>query len=158
MATVCLTKATFYGLGRHVQFLDNEERSAVLGLGAVAAVLTIASSVWSKTSFALFLLRISSSGCTEWTRKALIIIIITLNVMPPLALVGFFASCSPIRRNWQLDVEGSCWPPRVKVVLATTVTGESTCGGYPSLERRFGEPGFQAGELVLAKGRVVAVC
>ncbi|KAH6843388.1 hypothetical protein B0I37DRAFT_418495 [Chaetomium sp. MPI-CAGE-AT-0009] len=122
MAAMCLTKATFYGLGRHVQFLDDDQRSAVLGLGAVAAVLTIASSVWSKMSFALFLLRISSSGCTEWTRKALITIIISLNVMLPLALAGFFAGCSPVKKNWRPHVEGSCWPPRVKVVLATTVT------------------------------------
>src|SRR5690242_3359309 len=76
-----LTDATTYGLGRHIQFLGSDERSAVLRLGYIAAIFTNTASTWSKVSFALFLLRISSSGCTEWIRRGILGIIVGLNIM-----------------------------------------------------------------------------
>ncbi|KAG7293545.1 hypothetical protein NEMBOFW57_003597 [Staphylotrichum longicolle] len=43
-ASVVLTDATAHGLGRHVRYLNRDERSTVLRLGYIAAVLTIAAS------------------------------------------------------------------------------------------------------------------
>jgi hypothetical protein len=118
-----LTRATNHGLGRHIQFLDGDARGALLRIATFAAAFTIAASVWSKVSFAIFLLRISSSGCTERTRKAILGIIISLNAVLPVAAATLFLSCSPVEKNWKPEIDGNCWDPRIKVSLATATAG-----------------------------------
>jgi len=124
-ASVVLTDATAYGLGRHVQYLDGDQRSAVLRLGYISAVLTLAASVWSKVSFALFLLRISSSGCTEWTRRGILGIIISLNLMLVAATSLILISCRPLKKTWSPETEGTCLDDHVKVAGTMALAGES---------------------------------
>lgn len=119
-----LTDATAHGLGRHVRYLTRDERSTVLRLGYIAAVLTIAASVWSKVSFALFLLRISSSGCTEWTRRGILGIIVSLNLMFVTAISLILVSCRPVKKTWMPDIEGTCLNDNVKVVGTVVLAGE----------------------------------
>ncbi len=125
MASAFLTDATTYGLGRHVQFLNADERTAVLRLGYISAVLTIAASVWSKSSFALFLLRISSSGCTEWIRRGIIAIIVSLNTMLVAAIAMLILSCRPTEKTWKPEIEGACLDENVKIASAIGLAGSS---------------------------------
>jgi hypothetical protein len=99
----------------------------VLRLGYISAVLTLAASVWSKVSFALFLLRISSSGCTEWIRRGILGIIISLNVMLVTATTMLMLSCRPTAKTWKPEMEGVCLDERVKVVSAVGLAGWFRC-------------------------------
>ena len=120
-----MTGATTYGLGRHIQFLDADQRSGVLRLGHISAVFTIIASVWSKVSFALFLLRISSSGCTEWTRRGIVGIIISLNIMLVTSITMIVMSCRPMAKTWRPDMKGTCLDDRVKVSGIVALAGKS---------------------------------
>lgn len=123
IACACLTAAVPHGLGRHAQFLDSNELSAVLLLGFISAALTITASVWSKVSFALSLLRISSSGCTEWIRRTIVGIIISLNTMLAIAVAMILMSCRPIEKTWRPEIEGTCLDDKFKVDLAMALAG-----------------------------------
>ena len=122
--SICLSNATKDGLGRHIEYLNDEERASVIRLGSISAALNVAASVWSKVSYASFLLRISSSGCTEWTRNALIGIITSLNIMLPVVVSMFFLSCRPVEKTWRPEVDGTCWSPLVKVYMSIFLAGE----------------------------------
>ena len=126
-ASACMTGATTYGLGRHIQFLDADQRSGVLRLGHISAVFTILASVWSKVSFALFLLRISSSGCTEWTRRGIVGIIISLNIMLVTSITMIIMSCRPVAKTWRPDMKGTCLDDRVKVSGIVALAGKCRC-------------------------------
>ena len=123
IGSVFLTDATTYGLGRHIQFLESDERSAVLRLGYIAAIFTNTASIWSKVSFALFLLRISSSGCTEWIRRGILGIIISLNIMLAVAIIMILISCRPIEKTWRPEIEGTCLDNSVKVFWVMALAG-----------------------------------
>ncbi len=122
-----MTDATTSGLGRHVQFLDRHQRHVVLRLGYIAAVFTMAASVSSKVSFAFFLLRISSSGCTEWTRRGILGIIISLNIMFVTAITMILMSCRPTAKMWRPELEGTCLDDKIKVAWTMALAGEPRC-------------------------------
>lgn len=126
VGSACLTYGTACGLGRHVQFVDSGARSTVMFYGVISAVMYMAASVWSKVSFALFLLRISSSGCTEWVKRVVLGVILTLNVMLVIVAPMFFISCQPVEKIWSPETDGKCWDNRIKVFWASFVAGESS--------------------------------
>jgi hypothetical protein len=121
--SVFLTDAITHGLGRHIQFLDSDERSAVLRSGHIAAVFTITSSIWSKVSFALFLLRISSSGCTEWIRRGILGIVVSLNAMLAVTITIMLISCRPVEKIWRPKIKGTCLDNSVKVFWVMALAG-----------------------------------
>ncbi|KAK4150610.1 hypothetical protein C8A00DRAFT_17890 [Chaetomidium leptoderma] len=127
IASASLTAAESHGLGRHVQFLDSVARTAVLRFSYLAAVLAIIASVWSKVSFALFLLRISSSGCTEWTRRGILGIIVSLNAMLVTAITMILISCRPVEKTWRPEIEGTCLHDNVKVYWTMALAGSCHC-------------------------------
>ncbi len=63
----------------------------------------------------MFLLRISSSGCTEWIRRGIVGIIISLNIMLVTAIIMIIMSCRPVAKTWRPDIKGTCLDDRVKV-------------------------------------------
>ncbi|KAK3899960.1 hypothetical protein C8A05DRAFT_17683 [Staphylotrichum tortipilum] len=125
VASAFLTTATTYGLGRHIQFLDQAERHAVLRLGYFAAIFSIGAAVWSKVSFALFLLRISSSGVTECIRRGILGIIISLNIMLVAAITMILMSCRPTAKTWKPELEGTCLDDKVKVAWTVALAAYS---------------------------------
>jgi len=136
-ASAFLTAAIPHGLGRHARFLDPEGLSEVLRLSYLAAVLTIIASVWSKVSFALFLLRISSSGCTEWTRRAILGIIISLNVMLAAVVTVIVISCRPMEKTWKPEIEGTCFDDNVKVYSTMALAGSCLLFGFGTMSGPF---------------------
>ena len=71
----------------------------------------------------MFLLRISSSGCTEWIRRVIISIIISLNIMLVTAIIMIIMSCRPVAKTWRPDIKGSCLDDRVKVSGIVALAG-----------------------------------
>jgi hypothetical protein len=132
--TVATTRG---GLGRHAKDIDGDAISAAVLYGtSISAVFTISTSVWSKVSFALSLLRISSSGCTEMTRRTIWGIIISLNIMLMVAIVMLFTSCTPVEKIWKPELDGSCWSTRTRILGAIVVAGTLSLSSSYSRARR----------------------
>ncbi|KAF6798759.1 integral membrane protein [Colletotrichum musicola] len=77
----------------------------------VAGTLSLTAAVWSKTSFAFTLLRLSEG----WMRGAIWFIIITMNVAMGLSALFIWVHCDPPPKTWNFMVPGTCWDRHVLV-------------------------------------------
>jgi rhodopsin domain-containing protein len=77
----------------------------------ITGVCSIIAAAWSKTSFAVLLLRFTEG----WKRKFVWFVIITVNLFLGLSALFTYVQCSPIKRLWDGTVEGKCWDQHVIV-------------------------------------------
>jgi hypothetical protein len=67
---------------------------------------TITAATWSKTAFAITMLRIAKG----WVKWATWFILVSLNIICGLnAMIGW-VSCSPVQKSWDRSAEGTCLP------------------------------------------------
>ncbi|ORY56339.1 uncharacterized protein BCR38DRAFT_451083 [Pseudomassariella vexata] len=111
------------GFGKHELHIDPRNRSTISFNGFVAGALAILASAWSKTSFALTLLRIS--GRDGWLRWLLWGIIVSMNVAMISNAISLFFSCQPAAKAWDRSLPGKCWDPQVSVVWGIAAGGYS---------------------------------
>ena len=78
----------------------------MLLLGNISGTFAILAAVWSKTSFAVTLLRVTQG----WTKLAVWLAIISMNVAMHLTAVVLWTNCSPVEKAWNFLIEGSCSP------------------------------------------------
>jgi hypothetical protein len=102
------------GYGYHALELPQELWSSVILLFRainLAGTFSLTAAIWSKTSFAVTLLRL-----TEGPAKHLVwFIIVSMNIAMGLSAVFIWAQCTPIQKGWDFTVEGTCWDPTVIV-------------------------------------------
>ncbi|KAG7284921.1 hypothetical protein NEMBOFW57_009536 [Staphylotrichum longicolle] len=81
------------------------------------ATLSITAAVWTKTAFALTLLRLT----TGMTKAFVWFIIISMNIAMGFAAMVPWIQCKPLAKGWIMDLPGTCWAPRVgsKIWIAT---------------------------------------
>lgn len=70
---------------------------------------TLTAATWSKTSFALTLLRLTE-GKVKWV---LWFIIITMNIFMGLSALFNWIQCTPVNKAWDVFVDGTCWDPKI---------------------------------------------
>lgn len=76
-------------------------------LNLVSGALTVQGIIWSKTSFALTLLRIVEQ---KWMRVTIWCIIAFMNITTFVAMFIFFFQCDPIEKTWnEMLPGGHCW-------------------------------------------------
>ncbi|KAK0707746.1 hypothetical protein B0H67DRAFT_321675 [Lasiosphaeris hirsuta] len=69
---------------------------------------TITAASWSKTSFAVTMLRLGSG----WVKWAVWFIMVTMNIAMGLnAMMIGFTSCTPVQKSWSADIEGHLLAP-----------------------------------------------
>ncbi|KAK0744591.1 hypothetical protein B0T21DRAFT_304227 [Apiosordaria backusii] len=73
-------------------------------LGSCISILTIS---WSKTSFAITILRLSPSG--SMLRNIAWFVLISMNVLMGTQAVVVWVKCNPVSKNWDMAAEGTCW-------------------------------------------------
>ncbi|KAK4243537.1 hypothetical protein C7999DRAFT_44681 [Corynascus novoguineensis] len=95
-----LTQFNFANLGNFLLFFSN-----------FAGSFSILAALWSKTSFAVTVLRIS----TGWIRAFVWFIIITVNACLGVAIAITWAQYMPIEKVWHPYLEGTCWPKIVQI-------------------------------------------
>jgi H+/Cl- antiporter ClcA len=78
-----------------------------------AGFFSVLAAAWSKTSFALTLLRLSQG----WLRAVIWFIIVTLNAIMGTAMLFMWVKCRPFAKIWDDSVEGWCIDPAKIVVL-----------------------------------------
>ncbi|KAK4145069.1 uncharacterized protein C8A04DRAFT_10874 [Dichotomopilus funicola] len=103
------TVAVHYGLGMHYEDLSDAEISE-LGLFSMAAGFgTILATCWTKTSFAITLLRISDGHM----RHFIWFIIISVNLVLGSNGIIHWIQCWPVQKTWHSEMDGSCFSPDV---------------------------------------------
>jgi len=104
--------------------LDDINTIATLGL--CSATLAITAQSWSKTSFAVTLLRIAPlEGRLRWLRRFLWFAIASMNVLFGLRALFLWVGCQPLEKAWRPRVRGRCWDPEVDVVLGIAISAYS---------------------------------
>lgn len=93
------------GFGKHTKDIPLPSILMLSMLIPISSVFSLLGAAWSKTSFALTLLRITDS----YVRTAMWIIIGTLNSALAVNAILPFARCMPTARGWNRLIVGSCW-------------------------------------------------
>jgi len=109
-----LSVMTSLGYGFHIWDFDaqNNMRPLLLIIN-VAGTFSVTATIWSKTSFAITLLRLANGSKSL---KVLIwFIIVSMNIAMGLSALFPWVACRPVRKAWDFLVEGTCWDPTVTV-------------------------------------------
>ncbi|KAE9378639.1 hypothetical protein N431DRAFT_325815 [Stipitochalara longipes BDJ] len=103
LLSVCIHR----GLGRHSW--DITDWPDYLYVANITGVCSILAAAWSKTSFAVTLLRLS----TGWMRRLIWFIIASVNIFLGLSCIFTYVQCKPVKRLWDTSVPGACWNQEV---------------------------------------------
>ncbi len=97
------------GFGKYPQFI-NPMNFPLMGLEAnFGQSIGILAVVWSKTSFAITLLRLTK-GRTKWI---IWYIIISMNLIMILLSIFTWTQCTPVAKTWNKMLPGTCWNQNV---------------------------------------------
>ena len=77
----------------------------------MAGSFSILAALWSKTSFAITVLRIS----TGWTKKLVWFIIVSVNVALGLSIAFTWGQCVPFQKIYNPRLEGKCLPKSYQI-------------------------------------------
>lgn len=111
-----------FGMGRHdwdLQITDAVRFTVIL---TSRATVTITAITWTKTAFAITLLRLT----TGMTKAFVWFIIISINIAMGFSALFPWIRCSPVAKAWDDSVPGTCWPRRVEADLWTGTGGVSS--------------------------------
>jgi uncharacterized membrane protein YwzB len=109
------------GLGRHSPLLTSATPVELTLLLSSRATLTITATAWTKTAFAVTLLRLTSGV----TRASVWFIIVTINIAMGLSALVPWIQCTPLAKGWDRTLEGECWGPYVGIQIWIPTAGEN---------------------------------
>lgn len=112
------------GLGRPIWDFNFDNLESFLLYSNFAGSFAILAAAWSKTSFAITVLRISNG----WVKKFVWFIIISVNVTLGLSLVFTWVQCKPFEKSWQPLLPGECWPKIYVITYSTFTAGKFAYG------------------------------
>ncbi len=116
------------GLGKHSWDIPPENFVPLARIFNVTATMSIVASIWSKTSFALTILRLTDG----WLRKLVWFLIATTNVAMGMSALINWIHCTPVQKLWDFGVEGSCWPNNVMLHYDVFSSGECILSPFSS--------------------------
>lgn len=141
-AVICTTIEISYGFGKPTATLIAESRgqsaadfvttlNSITLTGQLAITFGICAQAWSKTSWAITLLRIASG----WRRLRGFVwfALVSMNLFFACPAFGYWLQCQPVAKAWQPLLPGTCWNPQVGVVLGIV----ASCKFCWSLPRSF---------------------
>ncbi|KAM7187635.1 96ca82bc-67f3-4b3a-ab36-ffe7d8f40fbe, partial [Rhypophila sp. PSN 637] len=111
--------------GKHSYDLDPANLPKMPFIAVFAGFFSVLAAAWSKTSFALTLLRLAKSqenttrGVTgNWMKWLIWAIIISVNAVLGVAMLTMWIKCWPIQKIWDATItEGWCIDPQKIIVL-----------------------------------------
>ncbi|KZL69497.1 hypothetical protein CT0861_04717 [Colletotrichum tofieldiae] len=83
--------------------VDNISVLAVIGLASITC--SFVGQVWSKTAFAISLLRI----CDGWKKAFVWFSIISMNILFAFSALSFWIGCVPLEKRWKPFSDGTCY-------------------------------------------------
>ncbi|KAI1422472.1 hypothetical protein F5Y12DRAFT_762757 [Xylaria sp. FL1777] len=117
LSNAATSVAISLGWGQPPYEIAPNDWSQILLALLISGLFSILAAAISKTSFALTLLRISS-GWVKWT---IWFVIVTINVAMGLSLIFNWIQCTPVEKNFNFSIPGSCWP-RTTLIAYNAVT------------------------------------
>ncbi|ORY61555.1 uncharacterized protein BCR38DRAFT_476275 [Pseudomassariella vexata] len=105
---ISLALAVHFGFGKHTYDIPQGNFPNMLLVSSFAGFFMIVGAAWSKTSFAITLLRISSG----WVKFLIWFIIVSVNVILGFSALFTWVRCWPLEKNWHPNVDGTCIPFR----------------------------------------------
>ncbi|KAL8407727.1 hypothetical protein RB594_006532 [Gaeumannomyces avenae] len=114
---------TGMGYGKHFYDIPIENSNTMALYGLITITIVVMGQVWSKTSFAMTLLRITGPK----TKVFVWFLIITINVFMTLGAIFFWVQCTPFSKAWTpLMVGGQCWDAKINIsygIFASVYSG-----------------------------------
>jgi len=98
----------------------------VIPLLAVRSTIAVTAISWSKTAFAITLLRLTEG----WLRKVVWFIAISTNVALGLAALLPWLQCTPLAAAWDINIKGKCWSYKVIYNVYVVSGGKLPVGLY----------------------------
>ncbi|KAK1829704.1 hypothetical protein QBC39DRAFT_262389 [Podospora conica] len=106
LTTVLVTE---FRLGQHNLNLDNSSITKFLIALNSRATVTITAIAWTKTAFAVTLLRLTTGAAKHFVW----FIIVTLTIFGAVSAMVPWIQCGPLEKTWNPAVPGTCWAPGV---------------------------------------------
>ena len=97
--------------GKPLQFFNPQDLPRFILAMAVRATFAITSIAWSKTGFAITLLRLTDG----WTKKFVWFLLVTINIFLGLSALFQWVKCTPIQASWDITVQGTCWTEKTQL-------------------------------------------
>lgn len=97
--------AVHFDFGKHNYDVHPDNWPVMLLALSFVGSFMIIGAAWSKSSFAISLLRIS----TGWARVLIWFIIVSVNIFLGLSVLFTWIRCWPLQKMWISSIEGSCW-------------------------------------------------
>ncbi|KAK4150047.1 hypothetical protein C8A00DRAFT_18365 [Chaetomidium leptoderma] len=101
----------YFTYGRHSWDFQPPDIDAFVLVVAVRATFTVVAIAWTKTAFAMTLLRLTDRS--EWMKRLLWVVIITMNIAMGISALFFWIQCRPLARSWTPSIPGSCWDSKI---------------------------------------------
>lgn len=113
LATACgfVSATVALGFGQPLQNFDFDVLVPFLLCSNVAGSFSILAALWSKTSFAVTVLRISDG----WTKRFVWFVIVSVNVALGLSIAITWGQCMPLKKVYTPNVPGTCWPRETQI-------------------------------------------
>jgi hypothetical protein len=114
----------FVGNGTYTEVQINQ-------LSGAAGILANAACMMSKTAVVMSFLRLVQG----WPRYCLWFIAASMNLITLVTIILLFAQCTPVEKNWDHSVPGSCWDLSYTLKFGFFAAGKSTAQGlsWPKL-------------------------
>ncbi|KAK9415249.1 hypothetical protein SUNI508_02097 [Seiridium unicorne] len=108
---ISITFAVTFGFGKHSYDIEPHKFSPMRLVSNFAGTFIIIGAAWSKTAFAVTLLRISSG----WQKFFIWFIIISVNAVLGVSGVTTWTRCWPLEKTWVMSLTGTCWSYSINV-------------------------------------------
>lgn len=118
-ATTSVCVALDYG--KHSYDIDPNNLPKMPFVAVFAGFFSVLAAAWSKTSFALTLIRLSE----RWMKVMIWFIVITVNGILGTAMLFMWIKCRPIGKIWDETLDGRCIPPETIITLFQWSAGKS---------------------------------
>lgn len=105
LITLSVTK----GLGKHAVDVPPENYPILGVVGNLTGTFSILAATWSKTSFALTLLRLMQGRL----KVLLWVIIVSINIFMGLNALFMWVRCTPVQKTWNPFAPGTCWEDHI---------------------------------------------
>ena len=129
---ILVTISVSKGLGKHAYAVP-PQNFATLGLiGNFTGTFSILAATWSKTAFAITLLRLMQGRM----KILLWAIIVTVNISMGLNATFMWIRCTPVSKTWNPYTPGSCWEPHIYPIYGMFAAGKSTMTAFLALWSR----------------------
>ena len=117
-----------YTYGRHSWDFQPPDLDEFILVVAVRATFAVTAIVWTKTAFAVTLLRLTDG----WMKTSLWFIIISMNIAMGITCLLFWIPCTPLEKAWRPTRylhAGSCWDANIVLNYSIFLGGKFSFSG-----------------------------